>query len=166
MAGRSLKAAPRREVLEVVKVGDWGEVVYHHRLSCGHTETRKRQSPAGHIACSGCVIAREFAQNGPSGLPGASVGGGAVSVADLDLVVDEFGSVEAEAQRIAAGLAARFGVPVEAVDVAISAQGGGSEVAYAVVFLDAPTARRLSNDLTTGISSSIILDEPTDQGEP
>lgn len=162
MAGKSLKAAPRREVVEIVKIGDWGEVVYSHRLACGHTEIRKRQSPASHIACSGCVVAREFAQNGLSrpvvvdapGLPDD----------DPDLIVDEFGSLEAEAQRIAAGLAAKFRVSVEAVDVAISAQNGRADIAYAVVFLDADTARRLSKDLTTVASSGIVLDKNNDQG--
>lgn len=162
MAGKSLKAAPRREVLEVVKVGDWGEVVYHHRLGCGHTETRKRQSPASHIACSGCVVAREFAQNGPSRPAVVEVAG--LPVDDDEAILDEIGTVESEAQRIAAGLAAKFSVSTEAVDVAISAQGSRAEIAYAVVFLDAPTARRLSNDLTATSSSDRVLDNNSDQG--
>lgn len=146
MADQSLKAAPRREVLEIVKVGDWGEVVYLHRLGCGHTESRKRQSPATHIACSGCVVAREFAQNGLSRPTPEEVSG--LSYDEPELVVDEMGTVEAEAQRIVAGLAAKFRISSEAVDVAISAQSGRAEVAYAMVFLDADTARRLANDLT------------------
>lgn len=146
MAGRSLKSAPRREVLEIVKIGDWGEIEYLHRLSCGHTSKRKRQSSASHIACEGCVIAEEFAK---SGAPVARRVDDSPSLGSLpDVMHDELGSVEAEAQRIAAGLAARFRVPTEAVDVAISAQGERAEIAYAVVFLDAATARRLSSDLT------------------
>jgi hypothetical protein len=75
---------------------------------------------------------------------------------DSDFLVDDLGSVEAEAQRIAAGLAAKFKVSLEAVDVAISAQAGRPEIAYAVLFLDAPTARRLSSDLTgQGATGSI-----------
>lgn len=156
MAGKSLKAAPRREVLEVIKVGDWGEVVYHHRLGCGHTETRKRQSSSSHIACSGCVVAREFAQNGPARPLVADAG---LEDDDLDLTPDEFGSVEAEAQRVAAGLAARFGISTEAVDVAISARGGRAELGYAIVFLDADTAKRLAYDLTTVSGSDRMLDK-------
>lgn len=150
-------------MLEVVKVGDWGEVVYHHRLGCGHTETRKRQSSATHIACSGCVVAREFAQNGLSRPAAVEVAG--LPVDDDQAILDEIGTVESEAQRIAAGLAAKFGVSTEAVDVAISAQGGRAEVAYAVVFLDATTARRLSNDLTPTLNSGKVLDSNDDQGE-
>lgn len=159
MAGKSLKAAPRREVLEVVKVGDWGEVVYHHRLACGHTETRKRQSPASHIACSGCVVAREFAQSGPSRVPAAVEE--ELPDDDSELLFDEFGSVESEAQRVAAGLAAKFGVPTEAVDVSISAIGGRPEIAYAVVFLDAETAKRFGNDLTSVADSGKVSGEST-----
>lgn len=155
MASKSLKAAPRREVLEVVKVGDWGEVIYHHRLVCGHTETRKRHSPASHIACSGCVVARDFAQNGPS-RPSVAVATQPFVGDDSDFLVDDLGSVEAEAQRIAAGLAARFKVPLEAVDVAISAQAGRPEIAYAVLFLDASTARRLSSDLTSQAATGSV----------
>jgi hypothetical protein len=162
VAGKSLKAAPRREVLEVIKVGDWGEVVYHHRLTCGHTETRKRQSPASHIACSGCVVAREFAQNGPARPLVADAG---LEGDDLDLAPDEFGSIEAEAQRVVAGLAAKFGISTDAVDVAISAQGGRAELGYAIVFLDAPTARRLAYDLTGGSNSGRMLDKHNRQGE-
>lgn len=131
----------------MVKIGDWGEVVYQHRLACGHTETRKRHSPASHIACSGCVTAREFTQNGPS-RPALAKVEESPDPDDSDLFVDEMGTVEAEAQRIAAGLAAKFKISQEAVDVAISAQAGRAEVAYAVIFLDAQTARRLSRDLT------------------
>lgn len=163
MADKSLKAAPRREVLEVLKVGDWGEVLYHHRLTCGHTETRKRQSPASHIACSGCVVARDFARNGLS-RPVELVDAGLVGD-DLGVEADEFGSIEAEAQRVVAGLAAKFGISTDAVDVAISAQGGRAELGYAIVFLDAETARRLAYDLTTVTDSDRMLDKDNRQGE-
>jgi hypothetical protein len=78
---------------------------------------------------------------------------------DLDMAPDEFGSVEAEAQRVAAGLAARFGISTEAVDVAISARGGRAELGYAIVFLDADTAKRLAYDLTTASGSGRMLDK-------
>lgn len=144
MASKSLKAAPRREVLEVVKVGDWGEVIYQHRLSCGHTEARKRQSPASHIACSGCVIAREFERNGPPAVRQVPV----AEPIDDGVVVDDIGSIEIEVQRITAALAKRFQVTSEAIDVAISAQNGTPEVGYVVVFLDAETAKRLTNEVS------------------
>ena len=147
MAGDSLKAAPRREVKSITKKGDWGEVIYLHLLSCGHTEIRKRQSPATHIACSGCVTAKEFARSGPTGLLEVSEGQQGQDFDDL-VVEDQFASAEADASRLRAGIAKTFGIPVDAVDVALTAQAGVPEVAYVLVFLDAQTARRLSNDLT------------------
>ena len=139
MAGESLKKAPRRDVVNVERRGDWGEVTYAHHLSCGHVEVRKRQSPAPAIACSGCLAAFQFAAGT---IPGRSL---RPPVSD-DPFVDDFASVEAKAAKVRAGLAKRFGVQLEAVDVAVDT----SDVTYALVFLDRDSATRLATGLDSG----------------
>lgn len=139
MARGSLKAAPRRTITSIERHGDWGEVEYRHHLACGHTEVRKRRSSAPVLACSGCVTAAQFAAGGPPSPPAPYDGPH----------IDHDAGLETEAGRIRAGLAKRFGVPAEAVDVALRADSG---IAYALVFLDATAALRLSSidDVTAG----------------
>lgn len=133
MAQRSLKAAPRRPIVDIERNGDWGEVEYHHRLACGHIEVRKRRSAAPALACSGCVTAQAFAT-------GSVVAAPVTAPYDAPYV-DSDAALETEAGRIKAGLAKRFGVDVEAVDVALRADSG---IAYALVFLEPAAAVRLA----------------------
>ena len=135
MARRSLKAAPRRIVRSVERHGDWGEVEYRHHLTCGHTEIRKRRSPHGVIACSGCLVAQDFAAGVLPDRPSS------LRLADGP-VVDEIAGVETQAGRLRAGLANRFGVDAEAIDVALR----GTEIGYVLVFLDRETALRLGGE--------------------
>ena len=53
------KSAPQKQVVEIVRVGQWGRVEYQHVLECGHVEVRKRPSKTDKIACAWCVIATE-----------------------------------------------------------------------------------------------------------
>lgn len=138
----SLKAAPRRDVVEVIRSGDWGEVSYSHRLSCGHTETRKRPAKAPVMACSSCLLAKNH-------VPAPQLLIDVMSAPDVmdifyDPIAAEIAYVEGEAGRIRAGLANRFGVSHEAVDVVVGQMEDGMGVMSAVVFLDAAQARRLS----------------------
>jgi hypothetical protein len=126
------KKAPRREVLEVERVGEWGEVTYRHRLSCGHTDVRKRPAPATHVACVMC----HYEVTRPAVTKAVSL-----PEYDFDPYSDSFATAESDAAMIRAGLAARFGVSNDAVDTVVSASG---ELSYVVVFLDAATARRLA----------------------
>lgn len=140
---KSLKAAPRREILDVERMGDWGEVRYVHRLSCGHVEERvRRAAPGGVIACSGCLKAAQFAEGvQPQRARRPMV---LTSPDGDDASIDDLAGVEAEIARIRAGLAKAFRVPAEAVDVAVTSTSGTPDVAYALVFLDADQARRVA----------------------
>lgn len=150
MAGKSLKAAPRREVLDVERLGDWGEVRYVHRLSCGHVEERIRQTAPGRvIACAGCLKAAQFAEGRlQPERPRTPV----LEPTPDGVLLDDLAGVEAEIARIRAGIAKAFRVPAEAVDVAVTSTSGAPDVAYALVFLDADQARRVAgltlSDLT------------------
>lgn len=137
MAGNSLKAAPRRPITDITRVGDWGEIEWHHQLGCGHVEIRPRKAAGQVMACSGCLTARAFAAGM---VPAAATP--APTWTDDDVLVDLDAHVEAEIARIRAGLANRLGVSTEAVDVAITTSTGTPQIAYALVFVDADTARR------------------------
>ena len=143
MAGNSLKAAPRREVTRIERMGDWGEVEYHHVLSCGHVEVRKRNSPASHLACSGCLTAARFAAEGPAA-GRARRATPVIPPADDGIILDDLAGIEAEIAQIRAGIAKAMKIPTEAVDVAVTSQTGMPEVAYALVFIDSDNARRLA----------------------
>lgn len=126
------KQAPRREVLEIERVGEWGEVTYRHRLSCGHTDVRKRPAPAPAIACVVCQVEKDR--------PKAARSMPVLPQVEFD-DVDVLASAEADAARVRAGLAARFAVSNDAIDVVVDS---GGNVSYVVVFLDAATALRLA----------------------
>lgn len=123
----SRKEAPRREVVDVERRGDWGAVRYAHKLVCGHTEIRKRPAPATHIACLMCL--QEQRRPAPMG-------------DDWRVIdADPFATAEAEAARIRATISARMGVPNEAVSVMMDSFG---RVSYVTVFVDGDTARRMT----------------------
>lgn len=141
----SRKAAPRRAIVEIVKTGSWGRVEYRHRLECGHTEVRKRQSTAPAISCLWCVVAENKDEELRNLVAQKPVTNLMVDVHDLiddgfahDTVADE------DANRMRAGLSNALGVPVEAIDVVMEDVDGSLQVQYAIVFLDVRSARRLS----------------------
>ena len=134
----SRKAAPRREVVEVIREGDWGDVTYRHRLQCGHSEVRKRPAKSDVMACESCLLAKHYQPQAES----------AVTPAEPELFFDPFEAemafVEGEAGRIRAGIAARLNVPLDAVDVVVGQVDGRMGVQSAMVFLDASQARALA----------------------
>lgn len=112
-------------------------------LSCGHVEIRKRNSPATHLACSGCLTAARFAAEGPSA-GRAQRTTPIIPPAEDGIILDDLAGIEAEIAQIRAGLAKAMSIPTEAVDVAVTSQTGVPEVAYALVFIDPDNARRLA----------------------
>jgi hypothetical protein len=137
----SLKAAPRREVVDVVRKGDWGDVTYHHQLVCGHTEVRKRPAKAGQIACESCLLAKQYV---PGTTPLAAAPSGGAPVDDMvDPLQAEIAYVEGRAGRMRAGLASFLRVPLDAVDVVVGDVDGRLQVLSAVVHLEPSEAERL-----------------------
>ena len=58
------RKSPLREVEQVARSGAWGRIEYHHLLSCGHTEVRKRRE-TGPIRCVKCYAPpAEFTNEG------------------------------------------------------------------------------------------------------
>lgn len=143
MAEQSLKKAPRREIVEVRRSGDWGEVEYAHVLACGHQEIRKRKSTKTHIGCLGCLRASEFEESLKKIQP---------RIEPLEVIaplpewtlVEESASSEAEVERLRAAIAAHLGISPDSVDVVTSQQTGKLEVSYVLAFIDAMAARGIA----------------------
>ncbi len=137
----SLKAAPRRQVLEVSRTGDWGEVRYRHRLECGHVEVRRRPSSSETIACSSCMTEGRlrdkvaFMQGIDDSIPD-----------EQDRLSYEFAVVESNAVRVRGAIAAKLGIPLDCVDVLVSDFGGKMSIASATVHMDGPMAMEMLNN--------------------
>jgi hypothetical protein len=130
----SRKQAPRRTVVNVERVGTYGRVEYVHTLDCGHSESRKRVAPSTLMACTACVLAEEYENRARSeNVP---------QMYDTwddpwDPSGSQIASMENDTAQIRASLAAKFGVPPEAVDVAVGDLDGTIVVQYAVIMLSA-----------------------------
>lgn len=103
----SRKQAPRREVVEIERVGDWGVVQYLHKLTCGHTEPRKRPSPATHISCMFCLHEQE--RPAPKGTT-------VIPILEFD-TFDSVATAEVQESALKAKIASLLGVPPDAVNV-------------------------------------------------
>lgn len=63
------KAAPRRTIEWVDRVGPWGNIVYRHGLDCGHIEDRKRHVTSTTMACTACATPAPQIPPAPPGRP-------------------------------------------------------------------------------------------------
>jgi hypothetical protein len=138
----NLKKAPQKEILSIDRTGSWGKVEYRHRLTCGHTEVRKRPSTAPTIACSWCVVAGEKGQE----LASLAVREEFIDVPLEEPWYDADAEYEVDAGRLRAGLVLALGLTPEAVEVVSEVDEFGELGArYVVVFMDLSTAKRLAH---------------------
>lgn len=129
------RKAPRRAVKEINRIGGWGDVKYHHVLECGHIEIRARATAAPKLACVWCLRASEKENEMK-----------ALAVFIPTQYDDSLNSAieETEINITHASIAARFGVPTEAVDMVVKDVGGKLEIVSARVFLSASDVRRIA----------------------
>ena len=127
------RKAPRKKVISVNRVGEWGNVSYEHLLSCGHVETRPRKASTDSLACAWCFksknLGKELLQLGSS------------TSAYMD---DDESSGESMINDIRASIAARFNVSLEAVDVVSSIENYELKIKYATVFLSSIDVGRIT----------------------
>jgi hypothetical protein len=112
------RSAPRRRVTDIWKTGDYGTSLWHHKLECGHIETRKRRRPAEFIGCVRCEAGDSIRRDVP--LP------------EEDILVNQVASLDTEAAILRAKLAGALRVSPDSVTVQVL----GDRVAGALVFLD------------------------------
>lgn len=111
-------------------MGDWGEVEYRHRMSCGHTIVRKRHSSAQVLACVDCLKAAMFSKG------------------QIDPVKsfreDDVDRFEAKITDLAiqSTLANFLGIMPESVDIVVDSNGN---IRYGLIFLSAEEIDRLTS---------------------
>jgi len=129
------RRSPRRKIIRIEKIGKWGDVTYHHHLSCGHMESRKRASPTNEIACPWCLKAEEKDKEL------RAMTRNPVVLAFDDALADE----EIKIERARAAVASRFGVPQDAVDIKSEDVLGLLVIRSATVYLSAQDVARATN---------------------
>lgn len=139
------KSAPRREVVSIDKIGPWGRVEYHHLLSCGHTDIRKRISPTKVVACALCVVAEKQAKEMATiaTTRQAPLGGEDF----IDYAGSRLAVTESRIAKIRGEIAAHFEVDVDAVDVATSDEEGELKLSYGLVFLSVQQIETVINKI-------------------
>lgn len=139
------KSAPRREVMRIDKVGPWGRVEYHHLLSCGHTDIRKRIASTKVVSCALCVVAEKQAEqmSAIATTRIAPLGGEDF----IDYTGSRLAVTESRIAKIRAEIAAYFGIEVDAVDVATSDEEGELKLSYGLVFLSVQQIEDILNKI-------------------
>lgn len=118
-------------------MGAWGNVKYIHRLECGHAETRPRASSAPKLACVTCLKVARLDEEMKSFGSDEKIRPDAIDTAEIA------GNDVAASDRLAATIAHRFGVPLEAVGINTEYVGNRLEVVSGYVFLSASDILRL-----------------------
>jgi len=129
------RRAPRREVVEITRAGAWGQVKYQHKLSCGHIESRLRAASSQTLACVWCLRASEINDQIKS-----------LSAPPIQAVPEEeqsLTSFEMNVEKLRAGIASKFSVPIDAIDVSIVDVNGQLVIKSGLVFLSANDIARL-----------------------
>lgn len=129
------RRAPRREVVQIDRVGAWGQVKYQHKLSCGHIEVRPRAATTGSLACAWCLRAEE-----------KNTEIKALSAPSVSFIPEEEQSItdfDTMVERLRAGIAAKFSVPLEAIDINVTYVDGNLQITSGIVFLSAADIARL-----------------------
>jgi len=145
------KAAPQKRVKSVERVGEWGEVEYHHKLVCGHVEKRKRPAKTVKIACTWCVVAEEKRKE----LKALSVVPPPIIEEEWDLFDDSYAD-ELSIASMRSALANALGCEQESVEVVASYDDEDIlRINYVTIFLDYSQAQRLVAERTSIVESGI-----------
>lgn len=130
------RRAPRRDVVSIERTGRWGQVTYQHKLSCGHVESRQRPAQSPTLACAWCLrintLDKDFKAITAPQTP-IHVKKEEQSIVDLEMDVE----------KLRAGIASKFSVPIDAVDISVQDIHGELVVTSAIVFLSAIDVGRL-----------------------
>lgn len=127
------RRAPRRSIVNIERAGQWGNVIYRHYLSCGHVEERKRAASTNELACTWCPKAEKKAEELRA------------LTRPSELIFDDlnFADEELRIEKSRATIAQRFGVPLDAVDIAVSDATGKLIIRSATIYLSAQDVARI-----------------------
>lgn len=129
------RRAPRRMVVSIDRVGRWGQVTYQHKLSCGHVESRPRAAQSQMLACAWCLRSEVV----DAELKALTQPKKPQHIKEEQSIVD----LEMSVEKLRAGIASKFSIPVDAVDISVQDISGEMVVTSAIVFLSAIDVDRL-----------------------
>ena len=132
------RRAPRKKITSIEKTGRWGHLVYNHKLECGHIDVRKRAATSGEIACMWCLRAEK--QDVEIKKMSAPLGQNV-------FYDDNLAAEETRIEKTRAAIAARIGVPMEAVDISSEDVAGLLVIRSAVVYLSARDIVRIAGEI-------------------
>lgn len=131
------RRAPRRRVVSIEKTGRWGNVVYSHTLSCGHKDVRKRAASSSEISCIWCLRAEERDKE---------IKALASPLKSNVFYDDNLADEEIKIEKTRAALAAKLGVPMEAIDISVEDSAGSLFIRSAIIYLSARDVARITDD--------------------
>lgn len=135
------RKAPRRSIVEISREGAWGRVKYKHLLSCGHIEVRPRAATSPTLACAWCLRAEEKDNE----MKALGAGAQLINTSDIN---EKLANEEIDISRTKAIIAARFQIPIEAIDVVVADINGNLVIQHALLFLSGSDVARLSRNQT------------------
>lgn len=125
------RKSPRRKVISISRVGQWGEVLYEHLLDCGHVERRPRASRAAQIACVWCLRSQAKELEITALAKPAKI-------IQIDSSVNEIAIAQVKAK-----LCHTLGVTHEQVEISVIDKQGEQKISGAVVFLSESDVHKL-----------------------
>lgn len=147
------KSAPQREVLEIIKTGNYGTVVYSHRLSCGHTEKRKRKASAKYIACTLCAVAIKASKELGTLKTASTPKPVLRQPPEFDEIGSDLGNTEISTARLTADLAAAFKISNEMISIVFYDDDDGNlSVGGATIWLDYEAMNRVLAERRSSVS--------------
>jgi hypothetical protein len=129
------RKAPRKKIKYIQKIGSWGKYEYVHHLVCGHVETRKRKAPTSEIACVICLKTEEKKQE----IRALSRISPLIS-GNEDYLINE----ELKIERARGLLGAKFGIPLDAVDISSEYFDGKLIIRGATIYLSSQDVDKLT----------------------
>jgi hypothetical protein len=131
------KTAPQNNVIDIIRTGQWGGVIYMHKLSCGHMEPRKRPAKTEKIACSMCVKASTFTKMSAEFV---RTGVGYEGYEDIEIQENEseivLSSLQDEVSRMTVYIAKKLKVSPEDITIYIEESDEGPNISGGSIFLD------------------------------
>lgn len=129
------RRAPKRLVVGIERTGRWGQVTYRHKLSCGHIESRPRAATSQTLACAWCLRSEAV----DAEMKALTQPQKPQHIKEEQSIVD----LEMSVEKLRAGIASKFSVPVDAVDISVQDISGEMVITSAIVFLSAIDVDRL-----------------------
>jgi hypothetical protein len=139
------KSAPQNSVVDIIRQGQWGGVVYLHKLSCGHLEPRKRPAKTEKIACSMCVKASTFTKMSAEFI---RTGVGYEGYDEIEVEENQsevlLSSLQEEVSRMRVHIAKKLQLLPDDIIIHIEESEDGSNISGGSIFLDRDSLFRLS----------------------